>query len=163
MAGTLPPTLRRLRPACLAIAAGCLLGLAACDGYPSEDQPLVDVFSLNSVERLQRLNQLGQSASAVDRWRYSVAGDCELAVGMRSKGTGWEHRQIGLRKQNFKLAYSADKASFDVRADAHADPQAGVHLFSGKDRGTALEVTLLVKLLARDCQAGAEDPGVETI
>ena len=153
------PFLRGLKLGCLSLAAACLAG---CDGYPSEDLPLVDVFSLSTVERLERLNHLGQSANAVDRWRYGVADDCELAVSVRSKGVPWEQRQISLRQKTFKLAYSADSARYEVRADTHVEPQAGVQLFSGKDRGTALEVTLLVKLLARDCQPPAEDPAADS-
>ena len=137
------------------IAMTCLTG---CDGYPSEDLPLVDPFHLSPAARLQRLNQLGQSPNAVDSWRYQVEADCALAVSVRSKGADWAQKQVGLQQKSVKLAYRADNAIYDVRADAHHGPQPGIALFRGKDRGTALEVTLLVKLLARDCQTEPDSP-----
>jgi len=146
-----------LRPLLLPCLLLALAGLVGCDGYPTEDRPTVDAFSMSHAQRLERLNHLGRSAHAVDRWRYSVERDCALAVNVRSKDATWNPQQVDLRKHTFKVAYRTEHALYGVQADSHTGTQPGVQLFTGKDRGTALEVTLLVKLLARDCQADTED------
>lgn len=144
---------------CFSIAVACLVG---CDAYPSEDLPLVDPFSLSPAARLQRLNQLGQSQNAVDRWRYQVRDNCALAVSIRSKNADWDESQIDLHSKDFRPAYRYEAATYEVQAGTHTGPEPGIPIFSGKDRGTALEVTLLVKLLARDCQSKPGSPAMDT-
>jgi hypothetical protein len=137
-----------------------ITSLAGCNGYPTEDRPTVDVFSMDHTQRIARLNHLGKSAQAVNQWRYHIERDCALEITVGKRGTATNPLQLDLRKNTFKVAYRNQPTSYDVQAERHSGWNPGVPLlpvFAAKDRGTALEVTLLVKLLARDCQADTED------
>ncbi len=55
--------------------------LTAClDGYPSDDLPTPDPFSMAPAELLGALNELGAKALPGQRWRYSQPQACALKV-----------------------------------------------------------------------------------
>lgn len=65
--------------------------LAACDGYPTEDEPYLDIHRLQASQRVPALNHFArQAAEGKARRRFSLEDDCLLRIERR---IGWFRSQ----------------------------------------------------------------------
>lgn len=54
---------------------------AAClDGYPGKDVAVLVPAEMSQLQRLQRMNEIGQQSYLDIRWRYKLADVCALKV-----------------------------------------------------------------------------------
>ena len=136
-----------------------LLGLAAllsaCDGYPTEDEPLHNPFHMSPPQRVALLNQLGDEANAGERWKYEVQ-DCRLVLERRSGWWSMDVSRHDLRGAELELrSVDGDNGR---RYELLIGP-AGASSSSAFSSRKLLDVQRarqLVQLLVRDCAATAQ-------
>ena len=144
-------------------SSALLLGLAAllsaCDGYPTEDEPLHNPFHMSPPQRIELLNELGGEASAGERWNYEVQ-DCRLVLERRS---GWWSRDVSrhdLRGAEIELRTvdGDDGRRYELLVSTAGGPAAPA--FSRRTLVDVQRARQLGQLLVRDCarppQAGAQ-------
>ena len=136
-----------------------LLGLAAllsaCDGYPTEDEPLHNPFHMSPPQRVALLNQLGGEANAGERWKYEVEA-CQLVLERRS---GWWAMDVGrhdLRGAQVELrTVDGDNGRRHelLISAARGEPTPA---FSSRTLLDVQRARQLVQLLVRDCARAAQ-------
>ncbi|MBC7939364.1 MAG: hypothetical protein H7Z19_06290 [Chitinophagaceae bacterium] len=93
-------------PAAWALAAALAVVLAACgDGYPTEDEPQLDMSRMTQTQLLAAMNQLGAQRHLAARWRYAMAPACVLKVRVRNgeateKATALEGATVETRSED---------------------------------------------------------------
>lgn len=137
----------------LLLSAAALL--SACDGYPTEDEPLHNPFHMSPPQRLELLNRLGDEANAGERWKYEVQ-DCRLVVERRS---GWWTSDIG--RHDLRAAVVELRSVEGEEGRRHElliSPAAGAPApaFSSRKLLDAQRVRQLVQLLVRECAPAAQ-------
>lgn len=136
-----------------------LLGLAvmlsACDGYPTEDEPLHNPFHMSPPQRLELLNRLGEAANAGERWSYEMQA-CQLVLERRSGWWAMDASRHDLRGAEVELrTVDGDNGR---RYELLITPARGSPspAFSSRKLLDAQRARQLVRLLARDCARAAQ-------
>lgn len=130
---------------------------AACtDGYPREDELIINPLELNQSQRLQAMNQLGQDAFPEMTWIYRTLPSCIMQITVNGIESG---------KQTFSVQMSG--AGVDVsfnRADqiygVQVQPREGKNLEAqpillSKTWLDAIEMSNLVRSFQVGCQTSA--------
>jgi hypothetical protein len=126
--------------------------LTACDGYPTEDEPLLDPFLLTAEERVILLNRIGEGADPDGRWRYNAPSTCLLEV---QRGSGWwfgDGFLVELKGAVLAVVKGNESENAAFRLMASAQGQSRVILQSRKLL-EAQRAEQLVTLLIRDCRS----------
>ena len=136
-----------------------LLGLAAllsaCDGYPTEDEPLHNPFDMSPPQRLELLNQLGEEAGAGERWKYEVQ-DCRLVLERRSGWWAMDVSRHDLRGAEVELRTvdgDGGRRYELLLTVARGQPAPA---FSSRKLLDVQRARQLVQLLVRDCTRAAQ-------
>lgn len=117
--------------------------LAAClDGYPSDDLPTPDPFSMAPAELLGALNELGAKALPGHRWRYSQPQACALKVKTGRWPWSRQVQQHRLEATQVTLVSTPGSRLHQLAlvaspATTGAGPDSGSGLGAGPDAGTA--------------------------
>jgi hypothetical protein len=139
---------RRL-PAAATVAAALLL--AGCDGYPTEDEPLLDLLRLEAAERVEALNELGTRAAGRGRWQYRMEGDCAMLVTHKLSWWSWERSVAELRTAAVDIVSRNSEGGREyvvvVEAGAH-----DLDVFVSRRLFDAQMIEHLLQLKIRDCR-----------
>lgn len=118
------------------------------DGYPTEDEPFLDVHSLSRGEKIEALNLLGES-SEPER-RFALLAPCLLGVEEQSGFWGWEGASIALSQAQVLLNTRSEGENRYELVLAGASAKNSV-LLNGANRPDMHRAELLVRLLQKDC------------
>lgn len=133
------------------------LALAACDGYPTEDAPAIDPFALTNEQRLNVLNEIGETLEP--RRRFKDTGDCSLAVegrsGLVSRSTT-KHHLLDLSVDVRRAPPEVEVRYYlELRSQKSGQTQA---LLGGRDLLDLERAEQLLTLMARDCRSRSRKP-----
>ncbi len=139
-------------------AALAALLLAACTGYPSEDEAPPSPFDLSNAERLQALQAIGAKANRPERSRFALDADCRLRVTRAGGGTPAEPFEHVLAPgQHVGISFDKVDRVFEVHllSEAGAGGQRLGLLLRSAHWMQASQADLLVQLMIRDCRTTA--------
>ena len=142
------------RTALLAVAASC----AGCvESYPTQDVVTVSPYEMTQAQRVEALNLLGAHGRDRTRWRFAIDSKCVLSISHPQAGAGWG-------TTNHRLDKASIESRFDKMEDVHyvelssESAAAPIPVLTGADRLAALQGSLLLKLLKRDCRGDKASP-----
>lgn len=137
------------RRAFFALLLAICIGATACvDGYPTEDAPYLDVYSLSPEGKVQALNLLGQT-SEPER-RFALLASCHLQVEEKSGFWQWERSSISLSDAQILLSTLTEGKNRYELVLAGTGARNSV-LLNGADPLDAHRAQLLMRLLQKDC------------
>jgi hypothetical protein len=134
-----------------ALLLGALWMAACSDGYPPNDETALSPVTMSQDERLDLMNEIGDSSYLPERWRYKFNEECELRV-----STGeWFSITHGawLALDSARLVRGFDKASKTHAVQlqsAVSDPEP---LLMGANWPDAMQFFSAVQFLQKDCLA----------
>lgn len=142
----------------LALACAALLGLAACvDGYPQEQEPLLNPYDMTQSQRLAQMNALGAQAQADQRWTYALLPGCVLRVDIDGPQGASPSRDIPLLGQVVAVSTNRDQGSFQVELQRSDGLDAQGALVMESEKWTDASWTqLLLRLLQKGCMDMAQ-------
>ena len=136
-----------------------LLGLAAllsaCDGYPTEDEPLHNPFDMSPPQRVALLNQLGDQANAGERWKYEVQA-CHLVLERRPGWWAMDVSRHDLRGAEVELRTVDGDTGRRYELLISAARKEPVPAFSSRKLLDVQRARQVVQLLVRDCARPAQ-------
>jgi hypothetical protein len=141
----------------LMLAFGAMLLFAACtEGYPKEDELIVNPLALNQSQRLEAMNLLGQEAHPEMTWTYSVLPGCIL----RTMVSGFETDKPAF---NLPMVHADVGISFDKSGQIYSVQVQPRELESLEKRPVllsktwldAIEMSNLVRSFQMGCQTSA--------
>lgn len=129
--------------------AAIALGAACMDGYPKQDAPLSDPFSMTQAQRLAHMNTLGAEAHPERRWSYGLLPGCVLRID--ADGPGGPQPPLEIPLLGAAVQVAADKAdgTFDVDLARGQAPAASV--LEALDWGHAGWMQLLLRVVQKGC------------
>lgn len=135
-----------------------ILFFSACtEGYPTEDELIINPLELNQTQRLQAMNQLGQDAHPDMTWIYRALPSCILQMTVDGLDSG--KQVINLPMLDVSVDISSSKADqaygviVKLRVGASSSEQV---VFLSKTWGDAVEMINLVRSFQTGCQTSAE-------
>lgn len=138
----------------LALAVGMVVVGAACmDGYPQQDAPALDPFTMTQGQRLAHMNVLGGEAHAERRWSYELLPGCVLRIDVDGKAGPRPSFDIPLLGAAVTLANDRADATFDVNVAtglAHRQ-EAAVSVLEAQNWVHASGMQLLLRVLQKGC------------
>lgn len=141
----------------LMLGSLAILFFAACtDGYPIEDELIMNPLELSSSQRLQAMNQLGQDTHPDLRWIYHALPSCILQVTFDGLDSG--KQVFSLPMLNAGVDISSGKA--DPGYGVKVKPRDGASLlervvFLSKPWVDAVAMSHLVRSFQKGCQTSA--------
>lgn len=141
------------RGACLALLLAIGIATTACaDGYPTEDEPFLDVYSLSPKEKVEALNLLGQSS--VPERRFALLPSCHLRLEEKTGFWQWERSSIALSEAQVLLNTRTEAENRYELVLAGTEGQNFV-LLNGAARPDMHRAQFLVRLLQKGCRTSA--------
>lgn len=131
-----------------------VLFFAACtDGYPKEDELIINPLELNQSQRLEAMNQLGQDAHPKITWIYRALPSCVMQ--MTVNGLESVKQTFSLQMSGAGVDFSYNKA--DQVYGVQVQPREGEILeerpvLLSKTWGDAVEMINLVRSFQTGCQ-----------
>lgn len=135
-----------------------ILFFAACtEGYPTEDELIINPLELNQAQRLQAMNQLGQDAHPDMTWIYRALPNCILQ--MTVDGLDSRKQVFNLPMLEVSVDISSSKA--DQAYSVKVTPWDGASsseqvVFLSKTWVDAVAMRHLVRSFQTGCQTNAE-------
>lgn len=129
----------------------CCATSVACDPYPTEDEPYLDVHSLSAPAKVEALNRLGESASPARR--FATPESCQLQVEEKTGWWRWNAATFELSGTQILLRASVGEEQRYELVLVGADNAAAAVILNGNDRMDMQRAHLLVRLLQRSCVA----------
>ena len=129
--------------------------LSACDGYPTEDEPLHNPFHMSPPQRVALLNQLGDEPNAGERWQYEVEA-CELVLERRSGWWAMDVSRHDLRGAEVELRTVDGDNGRRYELLISSAQGAPLPAFSRRKLLDVQRARQLVQLLVRDCAKPAQ-------
>lgn len=133
------------------------LFFAACtDGYPTEDELIVNPLELNQSQRLQAMNQLGQDAHPEMTWIYRALPSCAMLITVNGSESG--QQTFGLKMSGAGVDISFNKAEkiYGVKVQPkEGDTLEERPVLLSKTWLDAIEMSNLVRSFQIGCQTSA--------
>lgn len=126
--------------------------MAACsDGYPPNDEPMVSPVTMSQEERLDLMNEIGDSSYLTERWRYKLNDDCQIRVSTGEWFSITHSIWVAIDVARLVTAFDRERKTHAVELQiADSEP---VPLLTGANWPDAMQFYSAVKFLQRDCVA----------
>lgn len=127
---------------------------AGCDrGYPTKDEPRIELRHMSNVQRISSMNRLGREAGRPHAWSYALENGCLLRVSGRSFEGAAVERTVPLGGMLIEAAFDRDHRVHGVRLKGGSG-DGEVALFWSDAWTDAVEMHSLVQSLQAACRAG---------
>lgn len=150
----------RFGPAAWATALAVGLLSAACDGYPTEDEPMPSFADMSAGELMDELNRIGERRHLKPRRSYALREGCELEVALHGKAS--ERTRMSLALDGAAVRSRVDPESRThgvllVSARSGDEDDATLSVIEGGKWVDAVQVRSLLQNLQRSCSSAAAD------
>lgn len=133
------------------------LFLAACtEGYPTEDELIINPLEMNQSQRLQAMNQLGQDAHPEMTWIYRALPSCTMQITVN--GSESDQQTFSLQMSGAGVGISFNKAEqiYGVKVQPkRGDALEEQPVLLSKTWLDAIEMSNLVRSFQVGCQTSA--------
>lgn len=125
-----------------------------CDGYPTDDQPLLDVTTLTSPELIEALNHLSEAPGSASRFIYRVVPDCVLEIATNEPSSGVQ--QVMLAGMMID-ASSSGRMDYKIHVrPMHTEEQHNIGVYRTASWADSVAVHAILKQLRRRCEANTD-------
>ncbi|WP_300115373.1 hypothetical protein [Rhodoferax sp.] len=135
---------------------------AACtDGYPREDELIINPLELNQFQRLQAMNQLGQDAYPEITWRYRSLPSCILQMTVNSFESDKQTFSLHMLGAGVDISFNKADRVYGVQVQQREGESLEEQpILLSKTWVDAIEMSNLVRSFQMGCKPSAETESV---
>ena len=134
-----------------------ILFFAACtDGYPTEDELIINPLELNQSQRLQAMNQLGQDAHPEMTWIYRALPSCTMQITVNGPESGQQTFSLQMSGAGVDISFNKTEQIYGVKVQPkRGDTLEDQPVLLSKTWLDAIEMSNLVRSFQVGCQTSA--------
>lgn len=131
-----------------------ILFFAACtEGYPTEDELIINPLELNQSERLRAMNQLGDEAHPELTWIYRALPSCTLQVTVNESESGKQTYSLQMSGAGVDISFNKTEQIYGVKVKPkQGDTLKEQPVLLSKTWLDAIEMSNLVRSFQVGCQ-----------
>lgn len=138
------------------LTALVFLGAACTDGYPQEDELVLDPKDMTQLQRLEKMNELGDKPYLDLRWRYKLTPPCNLEITAAEKFGSKTSTSVPLSSAQVKKSYDSQEKSNDIHLMfEQSSAGTSVPVLEGAKWLDAMQLISVLQHVIGDC----DDPG----
>ncbi|MCM2342257.1 hypothetical protein [Rhodoferax sp.] len=132
-----------------------ILFFAACtDGYPKEDELIINPLELSQSQRLQAMNQLGQDAHPEIKWIYRALPSCTMQITVNGSESGKQTFSLEMSGAGVDISFNKVEQIYGVKVKPkQGDTLEEQPVLLSKTWLDAIEMSNLVRSFQIGCQS----------
>jgi hypothetical protein len=128
------------------------MSTACMDGYPTEDELILNPFDMTQTQRLVAMNSIGDQAHAQRSWSYSLLPGCVLRIDIDGELGPRSAFEVALLGSVIEIARDRADNTFNLAVAEQSDnTPAGASILESENWGLTSRAHLLLKVLQRGC------------
>lgn len=134
-----------------------ILFFAACtEGYPTEDELIINPLELNQSQRLQAMNQLGQDAHPEMTWIYRALPSCTMQITVNGSESDRQTFSLQMSGAGVDIGFNKTEQIYGVKVQPkRGDTLEEQPVLLSKTWLDAIEMSNLVRSFQVGCQTSA--------
>ncbi|OGB53584.1 MAG: hypothetical protein A2503_05635 [Burkholderiales bacterium RIFOXYD12_FULL_59_19] len=134
-----------------------ILFFAACtEGYPTEDELIINPLELNQSQRLEAMNQLGKDAHPEMTWIYRALPSCTMQITVNGPKSGQQTFGLQMSGADVDISFNKAEKVYGVKVQPkEGDTLEERPVLLSKTWLDAIEMNNLVRSFQVGCQMSA--------
>ena len=148
----------------LLLVPAVFLFFSACtEGYPTEDELIINPLELNQSQRLQAMNQLGQDAHPEMTWIYRALPSCSMQITVNGSASDQQTFSLQMSGAGVDISFNKAEQIYGVKVQPkQGDTLEEQPVLLSKTWLDAIEMSNLVRSFQVGCQTSAASVSSDT-